>query len=319
MARQKQGVKTKQSGPQSVHFAKFDGIVNTSPRTDIKPTELHRCVNFDIDRNGLLSTRVGRTAVVSGAGYHSLFSDDNTRLVVCNGNLYGIGVDNALNLIRAGVGDTRMSYDVAPRGPESIYDDAIFYTNGIVLGYVKDGISHDLAAPTEAYKSLPLPGQLLGFFNEMLFVCRSNVMQVSDAGRFASVDQRYGVLYLPNTIRMWLPVDDGFWASDEENLYFFSGMSVDRLVRTQALGYPVMANSAVEVDSRVFGRRKEDVIGHAIMGRTWLFNTANGVYWVTKGGQFGNITGRKYAGPSGTRGVSVYRRGNINQFICFVS
>jgi hypothetical protein len=65
----------------------------------------------------------------------------------------------------------------------------------------------------------------------------------------------------------------------------------------------------------MFGKRKEDIAGKAIMGRTWLCYTETGVYWLTKGGQFGNITGRKWVPLPGTRGAAVYKSGDINQYI----
>ncbi len=114
MARQTQTVRSKSAGlPQSVHFGKFDGIVNIQPRTDIKPTELAAALNIDLDRDGFPWQRPGMVKV-SANFTHSLYSDGTNCFCVQNGYLMTVNPDLSLSPVLTVIGHAFPSVGSVP-------------------------------------------------------------------------------------------------------------------------------------------------------------------------------------------------------------
>lgn len=314
MPRQTQTTRARQSGPQSVHLGRFDGVNNVLPITDIKPTELSSCTNFDMDRAGRVSVRPGRAMFITGDWSAGVSPDRSVG--VKDKNLVLINPDQTTAVICAGVGNNPMSF--------AAYNGYTYYTNKVIIGYVADGVSHNFVAPTDGFHIMVLPGQIIGFYKARMFVCRDNEMMFTEVGHFNQVewDEKngiFGVIAFPAEIIMWVAVDDGIFVSTTEKIYYLGGSpdptSPEGMTQREVADYPALPGAYCLVDSQLFGLRKED----HLYGKTVVMNTAQGLCWGTNQGVFGNIAARKYVGPSGTRGAAIYRPGTINQVICVVS
>ena len=305
--RQKQTVRSKAPALQSVHFSRFDGVNNLQERTDIKPTELAGAVNFDIDRDGYLWTAGEYTQLASGAGYHSV---DASGLFVQSGNLMQITNLNpfSASLVRLGVGDRPMSY--------AAHNGATYYTNGAVIGYIQGGQSYGFDAPAEKYKAMPMPGQVISYFNGRLYVGRGSQIWITDALAFNSVDMRTGFKQFTSNILMLAPLDDGMFVFTEDRIYWMGGMGPESMTLREVSTVPALPGSFAYVDNRLFGKR----INEKMMGKIIVFYLNNGdVCWGTDEGIFGNITARKYRGPIGARGAAVFISGTINKYLCSIT
>jgi len=305
MARQKQTTRSRQSGkPQSVVFSRFDGIRNADPRDKIKPTEFHDAVNVDLDRQGFPTRRDGYSVHISASNPHSVFSDGNTSLCVVSGNLMLVDFANkTLTALRNNVGDSVMSYVSV--------DDMVVYSNGQVIGYVISGVDYSFVPSGVDEMSLPQPGQIVGYFNGSLYICRENEIWITEPFLFNQVHIKTGRLIFDSYITMFAAMDDGIWVSTRDAIYYLSGENPHEMKYREVSKSPNASGVFARVDSRLFGGRKDD----SLYGKIIVFPTDNGLCWATNGGVFGNITGRKYILPSFNRGAAIARTGSINQVI----
>ena len=311
MPRQRQTTRIAQPGAQSVHFGMFDGINNQVNHREVKPTQLYAALNVDLDPLGRPNVRPGRTKIVSAVKPHSLFSDGVTLLYVQGGTLKSLDVkDNSSTVLRQNVGDNSMSY--------AAVNGMVFYTNGAVIGYVKDGADYTFQEPIEPYRSVPLPGQVIGYYRGSLYICRGNEIQITEVLQFNEVDTRYGLKVLPDPITMVAPVEDGIWFATEKNIYFVEGTDPDKMVLRNMASYGNVSGSFSYIDSRLFGHKDDDPAAQPIRlgGKLIIFPTTNGLCWATNNGGFGNLTARKYAFPAFTRWASVFVQGSTNKFVC---
>lgn len=303
MARQKQSLKATEPALQSIHYGKWDGITNAVLRTELKPTDLWAATNFDIDREGFLSTRDGYALQASG-DCHSLFAQDSICLMVMNGNLVQINPDLSLTIIRAGVGDNPMSY--------AFFQGKVYYTNGSVIAYIDNGVSKNFTVPTYKNKMLPIPGNMIAVYHGCLCIVVGDIVYVSDPLHFNSFDVIDGFVKFPLDITMFGPVDGGVWVSTTEKVYFCTGDDFLDSGRTSILTEPAIPGSMVYVDSRLFGTRSE----YRQIGKMIVWMSASGMCWGSNDKLFGLITQRKYIPPVGSKGAALFKQGSINQYLC---
>lgn len=302
--RQKQTVRSKQHGPQSVHFSRFDGLNTGEPRDKIKATEMSAAVNIDLDRPGYPTVRPGRTLAIAGKWHSMSPTGIPDVLAVLNGDLYVLDPENGTSsVIRYGVGNNKMSY-----ATDGIYT---FYSNGSVIGYVLNGVDYQFAAPTRNQKMPPLPGQVVAFLNACLYICTGNEIQVTTPGIYNEVDEIYGIFALPAEITFLAAVDDGLWIGTTDGIYYADGGTLEESTLRKVSEFVNRSGAYVYIDSRKFGVRKAD----NQYGKTIIFLTDNGVCHATNGGIFGNITGRKYIMPPCNKGAGLFRSGDNNRVI----
>ncbi len=202
------------------------------------------------------------------------------------------------------VGDSPMSFVT--------HNGVVYYTNGTVIGYIKNGQGYNFDTPTAKYKSAPPPGQIIGYYNGALYICQKNVLWVTDTLAMNQVDMRNGYKQFPADITMFAPVDDGIFISTTEKVYWLGGLNPDKMYWREIYDKPVIKGAWTYVDSRLFGKRKLDFM----QGKTIVMYTNGGLCWGTNNGIFGNISARKYRGPSGMpRGAAIFVRGSINKAI----
>jgi len=279
-------------------FTKATGL-NTvdNPRRVSQAGDLGAAVNITIDQSGQPSRRVGQTLLQSGA-FHSLFSDGFVCFAVKAGTIYKVGTDYSLTAVKSGLSDNRMAWCMAA--------GKLFYTNGVDLGYIKNGIhvawskTAYVGPDTDKELSAPFAGHHLAFHGGRMFVARDNILwwsEVHSLGLF----HLFGSFVQFNTrIRMVKPVADGIFLSTDRRVHFLQGKNPAQFIPTVVCNFPALEWSDC------FELAEGLDIGLSNPGLCALWNSTEGAIVGTPGGAAVNLTKEKIIYPENvTQGFSV--------------
>lgn len=288
-----------------VTFRTFKGINNIESPWELKPDELQTATNIDITKAGRLKRRNGRDKVING-NFHSMFSTPWIWLAVKDDDLVMVNPDLTLTTLRYDVGNNEMSYAVA--------NDTVGYTNGMVVGYVRDKTSYLFPDPTDEFKLPVVPGDLIEAFNNRFFISVNNVILWTDvlSQRFGCIDKRRNGRQLPSRVLLLKAVDDGLYLSDEEVIYFAKGSDPYEMILIQVLNYPVIEGMVCEVDIKLLPLQ-------GVSGKCFAIGTEKGVCFAMNGGNIFNATEKYYEFPDVKKGAMLFRQGSLNQVIASVN
>jgi hypothetical protein len=284
----------------------FQGINNVAPANKVIPrggkSYLTSGVNIDIDGEGMIHDRDGYAAAsYSGTGIHSLWGNGETCLFVEGSDLKILNLDYTATTVRASVGAPLMAYvDVARR---------IYYTNTLVIGYVKDRTGYTFAAPTMTYKS-PMPaGQLIEWYNGRLYVAKDNVLWASDPMYPSQTDSRKGFKQFQGRIGMMRAVrETGIYVGDSFKTYLLAGLDMNDFSLVDIADFPPIPGTDVEIDG--------SKLPEPIAGKVLLWLSKYGVCLAGKGRLFRTLTRDTYWPASTAQGAAVVRETNgIPQYL----
>lgn len=277
-------------------------------------SDLAACVNCTIDDSGRIARRDGFVATDRTEAWHSLFSCGAYALGVMGDALCVIEPNMAYTALRNVQVGARMSWVRDTDGKK----DVIYYCNEYQAGRIIDKASHSwpLITPvgaTTIKEFYPAPlGHLLSIRNGRMFIAVDNFLYYSEPNTYHAY--RLGANYFgfPSRIKMLQAVDNGFWISDSESLYFLGGDIAPTMQempsQIKKAAYPAIEGSAVKVPgSRV---RNGEMQGEVV-----VFVTNKGVCVGAGTGELINLSERKLDIPAGLTGAGLYRDGH---FICTI-
>ncbi len=252
-------------------------------------------MNVEIDNTFALSSRKGYTSQVSGTNIHSVWTNKSGTLCffVDDTILYQLHPDFSITTILNLALVNPMVFEE--------FNQRVYYTNKLVIGYIEDSVSHSLPTPSQDFK-LPLPaGQCIAVYKSKLLVARDNVLFIGDA-LSDCYDIRTGYRVFEHDITAIQPVDKGFYVSDRKT-WFISGVNPKEFVRSQADAEMIIPNTNLQVDGQYI---TED----GVDGQVALWTSPEGICLGDNSGNVKNITLRKYAMPDVLQGTAMIRRTN---------
>lgn len=272
-------------------WGKFSGLNNAVRPEELGPTDLSAARNADIDRENRASRRKGYASLITG-NYHSLWAapDESICLAVKGGVLYRVNLDWTERGLLSNVGDASMSY--------AYVNQAVYFTNGQVIGYVTGGAALEFADPAMHGKTKTFPGHLIAYFNGHLLIAKDNALFFTDALAFNRIDMRKGFKQVPSKIAAILPVDGGVYVSDQADTYFLAGVKPTAWTLRRVEG-GIIPGSGVVIDAKL---HKPDM-----QGKLALFTTAGGVCMGTSDGQVIGLTHTRYRMPVAAKGAVLVR------------
>jgi len=210
------------------------------------------------------------------------------------------------------VGDGEMAYEI-------LRDGYIVFTNGTIIGQLKDEIASLFPATTREFKAVMPAGNMLAYFQGSLYVVKGNVVYISDVINPRIYDQRWGFKQFDSDITMFVPVSDGIWVSDANYVYFMRREgSFDNVIATPkfTLEKKYDTSAVTGTAQKVYdvtspeGKKFEQAIVW-VSGNTFCFGG--------DGGSFETIHSDIYSVPSGRIGTSMIRKnGNLNQYLTII-
>ena len=236
-----------------------------------------------------------------------MFSTEWIWLAVKDGDLVMVNADLTLETLRSDVGDAEMSYAVA--------NDTVGYTNGEVVGYVRNEASYLFADPTDEFKLPIVPGDLIEYFNNRFFISTGNVILWTDvlSQRFGAIDKRKNGRQLPSKVLLMKGVDDGLYISDEQEIYFAQGADPYEMVIRSVLNYPAISGMVCEVDIKLLPFQ-------GVSGKCLAIGTRNGVCIAMNSGNIVNVTEKYYAMPDVQKGAMLFKQqNNMSQVITSIT
>ena len=287
--------------PLVEEISEFSGINNRKNRQDLSINELYTGTNVDINLHKKLSTRSGHSMVISG-DYHDGrgFNELGIVLAVRNSNLVMFNKTLTTETFLRSVGTTKMVY--------VYHSNKVFYTNSMVIGYIYNSASYNLATPTREYRANPLPGQCIEVHGFRLWVARGKELQFTDVGKFHSIDIRRNKRQMQSRVMMIRSVGKGMFISDESNIYYAEGTNPYKMPLTRVKPYPSVDGNAEIVDGQL--------IGEGMPGRVAMWTSTEGICVGVEGGQIINLTELNYKIPDCISSANLHRfENNKSQFI----
>lgn len=205
-------------------------------------------MNVEIDDSYALSSRVGLTNKLTGIDLHSFWANPaGTLCYFCDGPaLYRLYEDYSTALIMALSCSERVSFEE--------FNDRVYYSNGVDIGYIKDITRYGIPSQTKTYKE-PLPaGKFLGVYKGSLYVAKDNVLYVGDP-LADCYDIRSGYRVFNSDIIMILSVEIGLYVSDKDNVWFLvqGGSAPLELHRDIADTSPAIPYTGVSIQGTAVG------------------------------------------------------------------
>lgn len=286
---------------------RFIGINNVDDAIRLSPLvvngayvyPLQQASNVEIDNTYGLKSRGGYAETITGTDLHSIWSDDDTCLVVDGTTLYQYNEDDSITSLRTGLTKgARMS--CAP------WNDRVYYTNGFEIGYVKNLVSYLIPDPQLTFKQ-PLPaGQLIEYYRGCLYVARDNILYISDP-LCDYYDTRHGYRIFANRITLLRAVDSGLYVGDER-VWWVKGEGPEDFARDEVYPYKPIPYT----DVRVNGQN----VGGGMDGNVALWTGENGICVGNNSGNVTNLTEARYSFTAHGQGTGFIREtGNIRHYI----
>ena len=268
-------------------------------------------VNINIDDTGRIDRCRGFTATSITDAMHSLFDCGSYALGVSGDALQVINPNYSVSSIRNVTENARMRYVK--------FNDVIFYLNGYEKGYVQNKVSYawtrsTYTGPTtdRTYSDPPI-GYILEIYKGRMLIAvrKSNAyfIKFSEAGYLGRFDMALNGMPFQSHIRMVRSVQNGFYVSTDDAIYWISGPisiwegGLQFPPIMQVADYP----SVEGTDLIVPGSR----IGDGIPGEIaiWTAGQGKGICIGTMDGRFQNLTEGELTYPDAHYGTALYKDG----------
>lgn len=323
-----------QQQPESLKFEAFDGLTNTVDRERMKPRDLARALDIDLDDAGQPHRRRGRR-LVDSAPYHSLWNaNDGTIYGVRHGQLGIINPDYSFTSLNTTVGGAPIS---GPLGnPYCQVGSDIYFgspsRSGVIrhkLGVVDPwGQSQDIWYSPVVNPTATLPairGKLLGappvaqfiiVFNSRLYMATGNMLWATEQHLFNYVDKTKNFFQFEGVITMLGAVTDGIYVGTTEGLYFMGGTRLDDLKRIRVMDSGVIPGSAVVIPSELANPPQTGPGVDTPLEVSISFMTTRGFCVAEDSGKTTNLTEGKMFFPVAQRASAFFRRQDgMNHYI----
>jgi hypothetical protein len=236
--------------------------------------------NTDIDDEYMLHRRKGYSSVLSGS-VHSFWSNSDIALFLSSGTLKRLNADYTATSLLSGLDpDARIHYVFA--------NGKVYFTNGVIIRYYKDGSVSSLATVTQSFKTQMKPGHLIEYFNSRLYTAEDNIIWYSDAANLEYLDLRQNFIpFRSGRITMMQAVTDGMYVSADGKTYFLAGRDPSEFVRTEVAGTAAIEGSATKIPSEEFSS--------GAIGSIAVWASSEGIWTGEPGGKVRNRTWAHYS------------------------
>jgi len=287
---------------------KFWGINNVDPATRLFPITVDRSYvyplqeahNVEIDNGFGISSRTGRTEVLTGTDIHSLWSDGLSGYYVDGSSLYKIDSIGTKTLIRSGMQTGAL---VSYRN----VNDKTYYTNKYQIGYILKDTDTAFADPSLEFKESLPAGQLIESFLGCLYVAVNNILYISDP-LCNYYDTRAGYRIFKDNITMIRAIDEeGIYVADSE-VWFLKGKSNEDFDRQSV--YPKATIPFTDVV--IPGQYIDDTLTSDVV----MWTAEDGIIMGDGDGKVVNLTKDKYFfNPTGRGTAFVRNVNNVRHYI----
>ena len=274
------------------------------PYTDNGLQYLNYAVNVDITDGGKILRRRGYTATTHTDSAHSIYAYNGKGYCVLGTDLYML--DQGLN--KYGVRHNFSSRRVRYQG----VGDKVYYSNGVLNGYIKAGVSHpwqpdSYVGPDEDVEGLkitaPPVGRHLALYKGRMFISENNVLWYTAPFWYDGLNRATDFIPFRATIIMVLTLDNALLVGTEEEVFIISGATPDEFSIRTLLRKRVIEDTGVAAEG--LGVKES-----TIPGKTAVFTTQEGIYAVTNSGELFDITGNRLILPDSVSG-SAYIKDNF--------
>ena len=294
-------------------YKAFKGENTVSDSLALKKGEVQSAldIDFDIDRGGHRK-QLGSVLALAGI-YDNIWSNGTIMLATdSSGDLLRIFEDLTTEVLRSDVGTAPMSY-VDPAGIGVIY-----YSNKIVIGYVKHGVSYVMGSTSIRDKIDTFPMYPIEYFGNRLWGFVDNVLWRTDPDElfyFNRITEDEGFYQRKGTGTLLKAVKDGLYIADGSH-HFIRNAGRKEEEWDWLCSYDAIPNTATQdpVDLEVFYENTEQVVSGK--GHIWI--TDKGFRFGLSGGISGNLSRKQIVMPDGIiRGASLHISNDerFNRFI----
>ena len=311
----------------SIIFSNFEGLRNTVTAERLKPTELERALNIDIDDAGQIHRRRGYTKVSDGA-FHSLFTNNSGRMYVVKDGTLGVLYPNyTFESLLPNVGNDPLDY-VQVGG--DVYFSSMTASGVISMENIVSQWGQQVAPgqwlspvvrPTETlpptkgkFIAAPPMATSLTYWNGRIYLANGNTVWATELYLYNYVDNTRNFLNFESEVTMLATVTDGLYVGTVDHVWFLSGPFVE-MKRIPIMSYGVMPRSSVEVPAELIkpqiNQDPQSPIRNAVM-----FMTKTGLCAGFDGGIIYNLTQAEVIFPDAVSAAPMFRRQDgVNSYV----
>lgn len=322
-----------QVAPESVVFGAFSGLKNTVDLHELKPDELDRALNVDIDDVGHVILRRGYTQVANGE-WHSLLQADNGRIYgVNNGVLGRIFPDYSFVGLQSGIGADPNQSGLGLMGAQVGHN--LYFTSAVDSGIIDvttdtvepwgDPQDYWLSPVVNPTITLPaIRGKLLGappqatqitYYNGRIYLARGKALWYTELYLYNFVNRTQAFYNFEGDITMVGTVGDGLYVGTTEGLWFLQGPT-NPMPRRRVMDSPVLPGSMVYIPAELANPPQVGLSADTEMTVSIAFMTNNGFCVAEDSGKAYNLTEAKFFFPAMVGASAFYRRQDgINQYV----
>ncbi len=282
---------------KTIQIDKFSGVRNDVTIERMKPGDLSRGLDIELDETGKPQLRLG-VSEIDDVPTHSLWVDEDHCFCVRSGTLHRIMPDLTISDLGLQIQGQRVVY-------RRINNDT-YFTDGVITGaYGLTGLrawgSSRITANNERL-SPPPPGRVLGHFNGRLFIGQDNYLWYTQPYDYEHVNRAVNFLGFSSPVTVFAPVSDGVFVGTEEEISFLKGGDPKSFVRIPKAPYGGVLGTETELPGIYLGGEQKQP--QPI--QAWM--SKQGLCVGLDGGDFVNLTGERYLLPEGVAtGASLFK------------
>lgn len=276
-------------------YKEFRGENTVSDSLALKDGEVQVVtdIDFDIDR-GAHRKQLGSILRIAGI-YDNIWSNGKIMLATDNnGDLLRIFENDTTAVLRSNVGTAPMSYvDVAGTG-------LIYYSNKIVIGYIRDGVSNVMTSTTVSDRVDTFPMYPIEYFGNRLWGFVGDILWMTDPDPlfyFNRINLEKNFIQRKGVGTLLKAVQDGLFIADGSH-YFIGNAGRQDMSINFLCDYDAIPGISTQnpIDIEVFVGEDSQLLS----GKAHLWVTEKGIRYGMSGGISGNLTRKRIVMPSGT-------------------
>lgn len=300
---------------RTARYAQFLGLDNSNDpvkfRSDQLAIKLSKAENVDITKTLSVERRDGYELFKSGS-YSNIFGNGEVCYAVNNGNLVELFDDGTEIVLQRYIGDYPISFADSRTG-------FVYYTNGVVIGKIKNSAIYELGSSSDKFKATLPAGDFISFSSPRILLIKKNVIFISDAVNKDVYHQHMGFIQFDTDIRMVVPVGMNLFVSDSRFTWFLSRMQGNLNVPTpmynlkKVANYPAIKGNPYRIVDNVTTEKAQ-------YSEAAFWVSESGICVGSSEGSFENLTDSKYNMPSSMVSACVEYRsiGGKNIFISVI-
>jgi hypothetical protein len=313
----------------SIVFAGFDGLRNTTSRERLKPSELEAAINVDLDDEKQIRRRRGYSRVGASGSYHSLYGDSaGLMLVVKDGVLCRLFQDYTTSALLAGAGGEYFDYvrvagDVyfssrVTSGKYSVSSNAVSSwgqvdSTGTWLSPVVNPTA-TLGQVNGKLLGKPPMATALTYYNGRIYLAQGSTLWCTELYLYDYVDKTRTFYQFESDVTMLEAVSDGVYVGTEDAVYFLQGDAFP-LKREVIINYGAVRGSAVSVPAELIKPAVTQELNSPVKNAI-MFLTKSGVVAGFDSGITYNMTQSEVLFPDAKSAAVMFRRQDgLNQYI----